>query len=99
MSKLEEAATAFEKIIKHGPGAGFRKAAELYWKAHQSDAGASEEDGRKFEEAIAKIPLDYRTPALRCLDDFSDCKEAGNDIAECYQSLAIQLADKIVHVI
>ncbi len=99
MASYEEAGAAFNKIIKHGPGTSFRKAAEVYWIACQSDAGAGEEEGKQLEAAISKIPIDYRTPALKCLEDFNACRENGTDIKDCYFSLAVNLANKIVHVI
>ncbi len=99
MSVSTEAEAALKKIIEHGPGTGLRKAADGYLQAVQSGGDGVEEAGKQFEAAIAKVPIDYRSPAMQCLDKFNTCRDEGADTEECYAGLAIEIASRIVHVI
>lgn len=94
--KLAEA--AFNKIIKHGPSSSLRKAAEKYWSACSSEGVADESVSVAFENAVKSIPIDYRKPALECLDACILCKENNDNSVDCYYQLAVCLADRIVHV-
>ena len=98
MTDLALVEEAFTKIINHGPGAGLRKAAKNFWEAHQSDAGVNEEVCTELEKSITKIPLDYRSPALQCLEVCTTCKEGSDNLTECYFELALCLAKRIVHI-
>ena len=97
MAEQQQAEAAFTKIIEKAPSSVLRKAAKAYWTAHNSAEGASEKDGDQFQAAIKSIPLDYRSPALKCLDEFNACQENGDSSAECYSKLAILIADRVVH--
>ena len=97
MGQNKETEAAFTKIINNAPSAVLRKAAKKYWEASLSDSGASAEIGTDFETAIKSISIDYRTPALKCLDEFETCKEDGGDLNDCYSLLAISLATRVVH--
>jgi len=98
MTDLALVEEAFTKIINHGPGAGLRKAAKKFWEAHQSDAGVNDQVCTELEKSISTISLDYRNPALQCLDACINCKEASDKPTECYFELALCLAKRIVHV-
>ena len=96
MSQREEADAAFKRIINQGRTASIRKSAEAYWAAYTSEAGADKAVGKKFEDAIKGIPLDYRQPTVKYLEDLNSCKESNPDDATCYLAFAIAIVDRIV---
>ena len=96
MDQQAQALAAFEKIISHGRTAEIRKSAQAYWTAYTSDQGADETTGTNFEKAIRNIPIDYRQPTLKPLEELNDCKQDGNDDSACYLNLAISLVDRII---
>ena len=98
MSQNQQATEAFTKIIEHAPSSVLRKAAKSYWTAYNSENGASDASGSQFEAAIRAVSIDYRRPAMECIDDFEKAKESAVDHSECYLKLAICIAEKIVHV-
>jgi len=98
MSENKEAAEAFEKIISHGRTSAIRKAAEAYWSSCNSAEGADESLGRNLEVAIQSIPIDYRSPTVKPLEDLKTCKENSADTSTCYLTLAINLVDRITKI-
>ena len=98
MSQNEQARDAFDRIINLGRTAEIRNTAKAYWTAHTSDAGATEENGLNFEKAIRNIPLDYRQPTVKYLEDLDNCKAncSNDDIASCYLDFAVAIVDRIV---
>ncbi|MDH5483924.1 MAG: hypothetical protein OEY43_01715 [Gammaproteobacteria bacterium] len=96
MDQYEEAKVAFETIISRGRTAAIRKAAEGYWTAYNSDEGADEEAGRNLEQAVKSIPLDYRQPTVKYLDELTSSKASSDDISACYLAFAIGVVDRIV---
>jgi len=98
MSQNEQAQEAFDKIINHGRTAEIRNTANAYWKACSSDTGATEEQGLNFEKAIQNIPLDYRQPTVKFLEDLHSCKAScGEDeLNQCYLKFAIAIVDRII---
>jgi len=97
MVDIKQAEAAFTKISNNAPSSALRKAAAKYWSAYSSDAGATEAEGSQFQLAIEGIPVDYRTPAMKCLEAFNSCKEQGDNTSDCYLNLAIELAERVVH--
>ena len=98
MADLALVEEAFTKIINHGPGADLRKAAKKFWDAYQSDAGVNELVCSDFEKSITTISLDYRSPAMQCLESCVTSKKTEDNATECYFELALCLAKRIVHV-
>jgi len=98
MDLQKQAQAAFEKIIEHGPSSTLRKAAKSYWSAYQSAEGADDKTRSLLDTAIKSIPVDYRSPALQCLEACDAGKAKGDNVDECYLALAICLAERIVHV-
>jgi hypothetical protein len=96
LQQHEQAKAAFEKIISLGRTAAIRKAAKDYWTACNTDEGASEEAGKNLELAIRAIPLDYRQPTVKPLEELGHCMENSDDTSSCYFTLVIALADRIV---
>jgi tetratricopeptide (TPR) repeat protein len=96
MEQYEEAKIAFEKIISHGRTAAIRKAAEGYWTAFNTAEGADEEAGKNLEQAVKSIPLDYRQPTLKYLEELNNNKKNNDDSASCYLTFAIGIVDRIV---
>jgi len=88
---------AFSRIISNGPGADLRKAAKKFWDAYKSDAGVDEEVGIELEKSISTISLDYRNPALQCLETCVTSKKISDNATECYFELALCLSKRIVH--
>jgi len=97
MANQEQIEAAYTKIINKAPSSVLRKAAQAFWAAHNTSEGASEKEGETLIAAIKSIPLDYRSPALKCLDEFDACKANGGTAADCFSSLAVMLADRVVH--
>ena len=97
MADLAQVEEAFARIISNGPGADLRKAAKKFWDAYKSDAGVDEAVGLEFEKSIATISLDYRNPAMQCLESCLSCKEDSKNTTECYFELALCLSKRIVH--
>jgi len=97
MADLALVEEAFTRIISNGPGADLRKAAKKFWEAHQSEAGVDKEVGIEFEKSITTISLDYRNPALKCLEDCVTSKKTDENATECYFELALCLSKRIVH--
>ncbi|MCW8934936.1 MAG: hypothetical protein OQK98_09445 [Gammaproteobacteria bacterium] len=96
MGQNDSASAAFEKIIANGRTLSIRKAAKAYWVAHQSESGASETAEDNFVNAIKSIPLDYRQPTIKHLEDLSNCKQSDTDNSSCYLTFAIAIVDKVV---
>lgn len=96
MGQNDSANAAFEKIIANGRTLSIRKAAKAYWDAHQSEGGASETAGTNLETAIKSIPLDYRQPTVKHLEDLDNCKQSDTDNSSCYLTFAVAIVDKIV---
>jgi len=99
MKENKEAVDAFEKIISHGRTLAIRKAAEAYWSSYNSAEGADEKLGKNLEQAIKSIPIDYRSPTIKPLEDLNACKENNTVISTCYLTLAISLVDRITKII
>jgi len=99
MKDNKEATDAFEKIISHGRTTAIRKAAKAYWSSCNSAEGADEKLGKDLELAIKSIPIDYRSPTIKPLEDLNACKESNTDISTCYLTLAVSLVDRITKVV
>ena len=96
MVPKDQAEAAFSRVIQYSPTSALRKAAEAYWTAYNAGAAVDEKICDKFEKAVQGIPIDYRRPALECYDTFENRKVAGDDIADCYNSLALCISEKII---
>jgi len=96
MADLALVEEAFTRIISNGPGADLRKAAKKFWEAHQSGASIDEE-GAELEKSIGTISLDYRNPAIQCLETCVTSKKTDDNATECYFELALCLSKRIVH--
>jgi len=96
MVQNDAAKAAFEKIISNGRTLSIKKAAKAYWDAYESEAGASDEAGLNLEKAIKSIPLDYRQPTVKFLEDLDNCKQGDSDNTDCYLAFAVAIVDKIV---
>lgn len=96
MVDKEQSAAAFERVIKFSPTSALRKAAAAYWTARSSGDAVDDKLCENLQKAVQGIPLDYRRPALQCLEAFEASKTAGTDISECFNDLAVCLSDKII---
>ena len=97
MEQTEQEKIVFwKKIIRHGRALYIRKAAEAYWSAYKSEEGASDEVGKKLEQAIKSIPIDYRQPTLKHLEELKSCNETNDDTSACYLNFAIRIVDRII---
>lgn len=96
MITKEQSMAAFERVIKFAPTSALRKAATAYWAAYSSGADVNDKLCENLEKAVQGIPLDYRRPALQCLEAYETSKTAGTDIAECFNGLAVCLSEKII---
>jgi len=97
MADLALVEEAFTRIISNGPGADLRKAAKKFWDAYQSGEGVDEELGLELEKSITTISLDYRNPALQCLESCVTSKKTDDNATDCYFELALCLSKRIVH--
>jgi len=97
MADLALVEEAFTRIINNGPGADLRKAAKKFWDAYQSGEGVDEELGLQLEKSISTISLDYRNPALQCLESCVTSKKTDDNASDCYFELALCLSKRIVH--
>ncbi|RDH80666.1 MAG: hypothetical protein DIZ80_16685 [endosymbiont of Galathealinum brachiosum] len=96
MTQHEEAEAAFEKIINNGRTLSIKKTAKTYWAAYNSDKEIPDSVGTDFEKAISSIPIDYRSPTVKPLEELNNCKKNNDSISSCYLTLAISLVDRIV---
>ena len=96
MDLHDQADAAFKKLISHGRTSAIRKAAEVYWSSYNSDEGASEKIGMNFEQSTKSIPIDYRQPTIKHLDELNNCKENDTDIKSCYLKFAISVVDRVI---
>ena len=99
MNLHEQAEAAFNKIIKQGRTAAIRKTAEAYWKAYNTDAGVSEEDGKNLEQAIKSIQIDFRQSTVSHLEELNRCKGNNKNISSCYLNFAIAIVDRVIKII
>jgi hypothetical protein len=97
MLDLAQVEEAFTRIINNGPGADLKKAAKKFWDAHQSGEGVDEAIGLELEKSISTISLDYRNPALQCLENCVTSKKTDDNSTDCYFELARCLSKRIVH--